>query len=95
MLASRARRSNCWSCRLGDGIGGKGYLLFDGSVADVEAAVAVALDRVADGLAGSVPGGRNPIGRVIAQLHREMRSELEAAPRFGERMGRGPAGGEA
>jgi len=81
--------------RLGDGIGGKGYLLFDGTVADVEAAVAVALDRIGDGFAGSVPGGRNPIGRVIAQLHGEMRSELEAAPRFGERIGRGPAGGEA
>jgi microcompartment protein CcmL/EutN len=83
--------------RLGDGIGGKGYLLFDGDVADVEAAVEIALARVDDGSAGagSVPGARQPIGRVVAQLHGEMRSELEAAPRFGERMGRGPAGGEA
>lgn len=85
--------------RLGDGIGGKGYLLFDGTVADVEAAVELAVARVDDGSgaggAGAVPGGRQPVGRVIAQLHREMRSELEAAPRFGERIGRSSEGGEA
>jgi microcompartment protein CcmL/EutN len=85
--------------RLGDGIGGKGYLLFDGDVADVEAAVEIAIARVDDGSgaggAGFVPGARQPIGRVIARLHREMRAELEAAPRFGERIGRGSAGGEA
>ncbi len=75
--------------RLGDGLGGKGYLLFDGSVADVEAAVAIALERIADGSAGSVPGGRSPIARVIPQLHREMRAELEAAPRFATRLGTG------
>lgn len=74
--------------RLGDGIGGKGYLLFDGAVSDVEAAVDIALARVADGLAGAVPGGRAPVGRVIAQLHREMRTELEADARFGRRVGR-------
>jgi microcompartment protein CcmL/EutN len=82
--------------RLGDGLGGKGYLLFDGSVADVEAAVAIAVERISDpGLAGagSVPGARSPIARVIPQLHREMRAELETAPRFGARIGR--AGGEA
>jgi microcompartment protein CcmL/EutN len=72
--------------RLGDGLGGKGYLLFDGSVADVEAAVAIALERVSDGSLGSVPGGRSPIGRVIPQLHREMRAELEAEARFGPRL---------
>jgi microcompartment protein CcmL/EutN len=75
--------------RLGDGLGGRGYLLFDGTVADVEAAVALAVERVADGLAGSVPGGRTPIARVIPQLHREMRAELEAAPRFASRLGTG------
>jgi microcompartment protein CcmL/EutN len=82
--------------RLGDGLGGKGYLLFDGSVADVEAAVAAAVDRISDPLAssGTVPGSRVPIARVIPQLHREMRAELEAAPRFGERIGHGAVGGE-
>jgi microcompartment protein CcmL/EutN len=77
--------------RLGDGIGGKGYLLFDGAVSDVEAAVAMALERVADGALGSVPGGRAPVGRVIPQLHREMRAELEADARFRARI----KGGEA
>ena len=74
--------------RLGDGLGGKGYLLFDGTVADVEAAVAVAVGRIEDGLAGAVPGGRSPIARVIAQLHPGMRAELEAAPRFADHVGR-------
>lgn len=74
--------------RLGDGIGGKGYLLFDGSVSDVEAAVTAAVDRISDPMSGSgaVPGARSPIARVIPQLHREMRAELEAAPRFASRM---------
>ena len=76
--------------RLGDGLGGRGYLLFDGTVADVEAAVAIAVERVEDGLAGAgaVPGGRSPVARVIAQLHPGMRAELEAAPRFADRVGR-------
>jgi microcompartment protein CcmL/EutN len=87
--------------RLGDGLGGKGYLLFDGSVSDVEAAVAIAVERVSDGTgadgSGAVPGARSPIARVIPQLHREMRAELEAAPRFGARLGAGggSGGGEA
>jgi len=74
--------------RLGDGLGGKGYLLFDGSVADVEAAVAAAVERISDPVSGSgaVPGSRAPIARVIPQLHREMRAELEAAPRFAARV---------
>jgi len=74
---------------LADGLGGKGYLLFDGSVSDVEAAVAAAVERISDPAAGSgaVPGSRAPIARVIPQLHREMRAELEAAPRFGARIG--------
>jgi microcompartment protein CcmL/EutN len=74
--------------RLGDGLGGKGYLLFDGSVSDVEAAVAAAVDRIRDPMAdaGTVPGARSPIARVIPQLHREMRAELEAAPRFASRV---------
>jgi microcompartment protein CcmL/EutN len=74
--------------RLGDGLGGKGYLLFDGSVADVEAAVAAAVERIADPVSssGAVPGSRVPVARVIPQLHREMRAELEAAPRFAARV---------
>ena len=81
--------------RLADGLGGKGYLLFDGAVSDVEAAVAIAVARIGDGseAAGAVPGGLAPVARVIPQLHREMRAELEAAPRFGDRLR--AAGGEA
>jgi microcompartment protein CcmL/EutN len=81
--------------RLGDGLGGKGYLLFDGSVSDVEAAVAIALERISDPGSGhgAVPGSRAPIARVIPQLHREMRAELEAAPRFGARIGTAAAAG--
>ena len=77
--------------RLGDGLGGKGYLLFDGPVAEVEAAVAIACERVTDVAAGALPGTRAPIWRVISQLHREMRHELEADPRFRSRIR--PAGG--
>src|SRR3954464_13197021 len=83
---------------MADGLGGKGYLLFDGTVSDVEAAVAIAVARISDasdtgGSGGSVLGARVPVARVIPQLHREMRAELEAAPRFGDRLR--TAGGEA
>ncbi len=77
--------------RLGDGLGGKGYLLFDGPVSEVEAAVSIACERVTDVAAGALPGTRAPVWRVISQLHREMRHELEADPRFGRRI-RGEAG---
>lgn len=64
--------------RLADGLGGKGYLLFDGTVSDVEAAVESATARIA----------RTPrtTHRVIARLHAEMRENLEAAARFGDRV---------
>lgn len=71
--------------RLADGLGGKGYLLFDGSVADVEAAVEIAGARI--------DGRGHVVRRVIPQLHAEMRANLEADPRFRERV-RG-AGGRA
>jgi bacterial microcompartment shell protein len=81
--------------RLGDGLGGKGYLLFDGVVSEVEAAVAIACERVTDVAAGALPGTRAPVWRVIAQLHREMRHELEADPRFRARITAGGASGPA
>lgn len=65
--------------RLADGLGGKGYLLFDGAVSDVEAAVETARARIA-----KTP--RTTL-RVIARLHAEMRENLDAAARFGERVG--------
>ncbi len=65
--------------RLADGLGGKGYLLFDGDVADVEAAVELGVARVA-----ASPRPVHPvIGRVIPSLHGEMRANLEAEGRFG------------
>jgi microcompartment protein CcmL/EutN len=73
--------------RLGDGLGGKGYLLFDGPVADVEAAVAIARERITgDTGAGGPRERREPIWRVIPQLHGEMRRELVADPRFRNRI---------
>lgn len=63
--------------RLADGLGGKGYVLFGGAVADVDAAVAVAGDRAAGSVVAS---------RVIARLHAEMEENLGQTPRFGERV---------
>ena len=66
--------------RLADGLGGKGYLLFDGPVAEVEAAVELGAARIAT-KAGTVH-------RVIPRLHAEMRQNLEADARFGGRVRR-------
>ena len=68
--------------RLADGLGGKGYALYGGEVADVEAAIGLAeesLDR-ADLLVARV---------VIPQLHGEMAENLAAHGEFGARVGRG------
>jgi len=59
--------------RMADGLGGKGYLLFGGAVADVEAAVAIGSARVPSGLIR---------GTVISQLHQEMFENLTADGRF-------------
>lgn len=63
-----------WHLRLGDGLGGKGLVLFAGLVAD--AATAVDLGAAAAGaqLAHQV---------VIPQLHDEMRENVAADGRFG------------
>lgn len=64
--------------RLADGLGGKGYVLFGGSVADVEAAVEIAVGRTRPAhLVGS---------EVIARLHGEMDANLAGAPRFRHRV---------
>ncbi|MGZ8694028.1 MAG: BMC domain-containing protein [Gaiellaceae bacterium] len=64
--------------RLADDLGGKGYVVFGGEVAEVEAAVDCGVDRVAG-------AGQEVAHVVISQLHGEMRDELAADPRFGER----------
>jgi microcompartment protein CcmL/EutN len=73
--------------RLGDGLGGKGYLLFDGPVSEVEAAVAIAIERITGDTGAGAPRDRHePIWRVIPQLHGEMRRELAADARFRARI---------
>jgi microcompartment protein CcmL/EutN len=64
--------------RLADGLGGKGYLLFDGPVAEVEAAVEIGGARIA--------GTGGTVRRVVSQLHAEMRVNLEADARFNRRV---------
>ena len=64
--------------RLADDIGGKGYLLFDGPVAEVEAAVELGCGRIA--------GSPGLARRVIPRLHAERAENLAADPRFGERV---------
>jgi microcompartment protein CcmL/EutN len=63
---------------LADDLGGKGYLLFDGTVTDVEAAVQIGTAAVGE--------MRGLHARVIAQLHHEMAAELAADGRFGARV---------
>ncbi len=53
--------------RMADGLGGKGYLLFGGSVADVEAGVAIG---------SALVGSRLIRDSVISQLHPEMSDNL-------------------
>ena len=68
---------------LADGLGGKAYLLFGGSVADVEAAVDIGSNRV--------PAGHLVAASVISQLHGEMAANLVDHPRFAIRSGGGDA----
>ncbi len=61
--------------RLGDGLGGKGLALFVGLVSDVEAAVAIGGDLVADQVVRRA---------VIARLHGEMWDNVNTGGRFGD-----------
>jgi microcompartment protein CcmL/EutN len=61
--------------RLGDGLGGKGLALFGGPVSDVEAAVAIGGDLVSAQVVRRA---------VIAQLHGEMWTNVNASGRFGD-----------
>ena len=65
--------------RLADELGGKGYVLFGGEVAEVEAAIEAGAARIAS-------TGRDLAHVVIAQLHGEMHENLIADPRFAERV---------
>ena len=70
------------SVQLADGLGGKGYVLFSGEVAEVEAAVAAAEDR-------TQPHSALVRADVIAQLHQEMAENLSGHLRFLQRLGSG------
>jgi microcompartment protein CcmL/EutN len=65
--------------RLADGLGGKGLVFFDGTVTDVEAAIAIASDAIAE-------GGHLINAVVIPQLHAEMAANLLASSRFRSRI---------
>lgn len=68
--------------RLADGLGGKGYVLFSGEVAEVEAAIDAAVTRTG-------PHGTLIRADVIAQLHEEMADNLGSDLRFMTRVGSG------
>jgi microcompartment protein CcmL/EutN len=63
-----------WQLRLAEGLGGKGIVLFAGLVADVEAAVEIAVARVQEMLVRQV---------IIPQLHEEMKENVATFGRFG------------
>jgi microcompartment protein CcmL/EutN len=69
--------------RLADGLGGKGYVLFSGDLAEVEAAVDAAVSR----------GQRTDTELrhvIIAQLHDEIRDNLARELRLNYRLARRP-----
>jgi microcompartment protein CcmL/EutN len=63
-----------WQIRLADGLGGKGIILFAGLVANVEAAVQIAVSQAGDQLVRQV---------IISQLHEEMKANVATYGRFG------------
>lgn len=65
--------------RMADGLGGKGYVLFSGDVADIEAAVEAAV-------MWSEEAGHLLHARIIAQLHEEMAYNLRSDLRFRPRL---------
>ncbi len=82
----KGARVHLLELRLADDLGGKAYLLFDGAVADVEAAVEIGAGRIA--------GSARVTVRVIPRLHAEMAENLVADARFAARV-RGLAAGTA
>jgi microcompartment protein CcmL/EutN len=79
---AKGARVRILELRIADDLGGKAYVLFDGRVADVEAAVEEGLGRIAG---SGRPEGR-VTGRVVAQLHASMRANLEGDARFAARV---------
>ena len=80
----KAARVSLASIRLADGLGGKGYLVFGGVLAEVEAAVEAAVVR-------SEPTGQLHGHVVVSQLAPEMRHNLATDLRFNARLASRPA----
>jgi microcompartment protein CcmL/EutN len=70
--------------RLADGLGGKGYVLFSGEVAEIEAAVEAAV-------MWSEEAGHLLHASIIPQLHEEMAFNLRSDLRFRKRISLRPA----
>lgn len=62
---------------IADDLGGRGYLLFSGTLSEVQAAVDLATERVAGDLIGT---------RVLPRIHAEMDANLEGDGRFASRL---------
>jgi microcompartment protein CcmL/EutN len=75
----KAARVDLAAVRLADGLGGKGYALFSGEVAEIEAAVETAVDR-------ALPTGMLLHHRIISQLHAEVADNLRRDLRFMTRV---------
>ncbi|MGD2051110.1 MAG: BMC domain-containing protein [Acidimicrobiia bacterium] len=84
----KAARVDVSAVRLADGLGGKGYVLFSGHIADVEAAVEAARDWADD-------RGHLVEARIVAQLHDEMGANLASDLRFRRRAALRPVEREA
>ncbi len=76
----KAARVTLDAVRMADGLGGKGYALFSGEVAEVEAAIESAMVRI--------EGAADVLFRVIPQLHGEMAENLRRNVHFMSRVGR-------
>jgi len=77
--AVKGARVTIDAIRMADGLGGKGYALFSGDVADVEAALDSARQRI-EPAAGVIV-------EVIAQLHEAMAENLRSDVHFMSRIG--------
>lgn len=75
----KGARVTVMELRLADDLGGKGYVLFGGEVAEVEAAVERGTARIA-------ASGQEVARAVIASLHGEMRENLAADAGFAGRV---------
>ncbi len=78
---AKASEVSIASIRLADGLGGKGYVLFSGPIAEVEAAVDAAVARAAE-------HGGLIRADIIARLHDEMAQNLVRDLRFLHRIPR-------